>query len=245
MIAMTLGLLMIGAAAMLMLSNRSTFLAVDTSSRIQENGRFALSILADNIRMAGFYDPVTSGPSNFMFNGTCGTFNPCTANGAGTASDRIAVMFNPPGDNERDCTGAATDDSAAEANNTFANVFYLVTGANGVNSLVCRGYNTSTGAWNAAAQPIIDGIDAMQLQYGVLDTDQVESYVSADRVTNWGEVRSVRISLLVSDGAPTGSAEQETRSYDMADAGTLTFTDKYQRRLFSTTVVINNAFNAF
>jgi type IV pilus assembly protein PilW len=235
-IALALGVMMLGAASLLMLSNRATFLAVDSSSRIQENARFALGMMAEHIRMAGYFDPAAGSPSNFMFTDECDGLDPCTGNGVGTASDWFAVMLNPPTDNEIDCTGAATN-----ANDTYANVFLIVNNG-GVRSLVCRGFNTTTGAWNAAAQPLVDGIDRMQVQYGIVDDDEVVSYVSADRVTNWGEIRSVRINLLVSDGGESGSADLETRSYDMLDAGTVAVADRYERKLFTTTVVINNAF---
>jgi type IV pilus assembly protein PilW len=237
MIAMTLGLVMIGAASLMMLSNRSTFLAVDSSSRIQENARFALGIIAENIRMAGYYDAEISGPSNFMLGDACGPFDPCTANGVGTASDRIGIISNPPAGNEQDCIGGITADD-----DTYVNAYFIGDAdSDGVFSLYCGSLNQATGAVNNA-QPLVDGIDNMQLQYGVLNSDDVVSYVSADRVTDWGALRSVRVTLLVSDGQPNGSAEQVTRSYDLLDAGTIAYTDKYQRQLFTTTVVINNAF---
>ena len=112
----------------------------------------------------------------------------------------------------------------------------------GVSSLYCGSFNATDNATVNAAQSLVDGIDNMQLQYGVLSGDDVVSYVSADRVTDWGAVRSVRITILVSDGQTTGSADQAARSYDILDAGTISYTDKYQRQLFTTTVVINNAF---
>ena len=192
--------------------------------------------------MAGYHNPdnIGAGTSqNFFFRGNCGGLNPCTADQSEVAaltSDRIAIEFDPPPDDgtEVGCTGAAVGAAV-----TIANVYFLDT-VDDVSSLYCRTYNIDTGAWLAAAQPLVDGVDAMQVLYGVSDEAGVQRYVSADRVTDWFAVRTVRLSLLVSNGSATGLAAETTRNYVVLDAPTLSFTDRFIRHIYGTTVQIGN-----
>lgn len=54
MIAMALGLILIGGVGYLYLGSRGAFRVTDNLSRIQENARFALDMMARDIRMAGY-----------------------------------------------------------------------------------------------------------------------------------------------------------------------------------------------
>jgi type IV pilus assembly protein PilW len=53
-VAMTLGLLLIGGAIGFFLSTKQANLTLDALSRNQESGRFAMSLLTQNIRLAGY-----------------------------------------------------------------------------------------------------------------------------------------------------------------------------------------------
>lgn len=53
MIAMVLGLLVVGAAGAIFLSNRQAYNATETIGRIQENGRVAFELMARDLREAG------------------------------------------------------------------------------------------------------------------------------------------------------------------------------------------------
>ncbi|MHB1331032.1 MAG: PilW family protein [Sulfuriferula sp.] len=54
MVAMTLGLIVLGAVGYLYLGSRQTFRTTDAVARIQENARFALQTMAYDVRMAGY-----------------------------------------------------------------------------------------------------------------------------------------------------------------------------------------------
>ena len=238
MIAMVLGLLLMTGAIQVMLSSKQTFSANEDSSRTQENGRFALDLLIGDVRMAGFRDPANGDIPSFFLTDACDTLNPCTSNGVTVASDRLAVQFDP--DDDLDCVG-----NAVAATDLLAHVYAIVS-ANGINSLTCRSWNVTTNAWVSAVQPLIDGIDNMQILYGTtVGTDtSITQYVSADRVADWTMVRAVRIGLLVSDGRPNGQSDNRRRDYVLLDSPTLSFTDSHMRRIYGTTVNINNAFTA-
>lgn len=54
MIAMTIGLVVLGAVSTLFINVRQTFRSAESMSRIQENARYAIEMMARDIRMAGF-----------------------------------------------------------------------------------------------------------------------------------------------------------------------------------------------
>ena len=54
MVAITLGFIMLAAIGYLYLGSRQSFRTTDSMSRIQENARYALQTIAQNVRMAGY-----------------------------------------------------------------------------------------------------------------------------------------------------------------------------------------------
>jgi type IV pilus assembly protein PilW len=238
-ISVSLGLAMMSVAMQYLVGSSASFNATETASRIQENGRFALTMITDDLRMAGYGDPNSGPRPGYLYTAACGAFDPCTANGADTSADRIAVWYDPPADDgtETDCTGSALGASAQ-----VANVYYLETSAEGVSSLMCRGFDVSANSWNASAQPLVDGVDNLQILYGINNAG-TSSYISADAMaaTNWDQVVSIRLAVLVSTGLEAGTSGLDARSYELIDAPEINLTDAFNRRVFSTTVVINNA----
>ena len=119
-------------------------------------------------------------------------------------------------------------------------------------ALYCRGFNVSEQSWLGDAVALIDGVDQLQVLYGVSnDVGQIDRYVDAERVpapgatgieiqNAWDKVRSVKLAVLVSDGQNTGTEIQEARSYQLLDSPTITFNDRVSRKIYSTTVTINN-----
>jgi type IV pilus assembly protein PilW len=93
-----------------------------------------------------------------------------------------------------------------------------------------------------APQELIEGIEAMQILYGE-DTDGdrlVNSYVSADAVTNWTNVISVTFGMLIRSVEPN-SPELDTRTYTLLPGNTVgPFSDHYERTLYTTTVTLRN-----
>lgn len=77
MISITIGLLILSALITLFVSQSKTRIDLDKSTRLIDNGRYALEVLSDNLRLAGFYgesgltesgstiaDPCTTTPTN-------------------------------------------------------------------------------------------------------------------------------------------------------------------------------------
>jgi type IV pilus assembly protein PilW len=246
MISITLGSVLMGAALQVMLSNSQTYQLNDDISRIQENGRIALDIISQDLRMAGYRQPLNG-------NGLIPDFvlKDCTTNAdageacaddpGGAASDRLSIQFDPPPDNgtERTCLG-----ELVSATDIIVNV-YTVEVNDGISSLYCRTYNATTQAWTAdPKQPLVDGIDNMQLLYGIADnTGSTTKYVPKGELTtdaDWLNIRAIRVALLVSNGLATGSANNKLRTFRLLDSAPIPYTDRHTRRIYSTTVQFNN-----
>ncbi|MCI5107096.1 MAG: PilW family protein [Pseudomonadales bacterium] len=99
------------------------------------------------------------------------------------------------------------------------------------------------------AEELIEGVESMQLLYGVnVDQDvraTVDAYLTADQVTNWDEVISVRVSLLlqsVNDGtvpAPQ-SYTFDGVTYDGGVGNGELPADERVRRVFTATISLRN-----
>jgi type IV pilus assembly protein PilW len=96
---------------------------------------------------------------------------------------------------------------------------------------------------NGAPQEIIPGVEALQLRYGVdtiHDIDvTIDDYVDANAVTDWSEVVSVTLALLVRS-AEANSQTVDERVYTLLERDLGPFNDRFQRSLFTTTVTLRN-----
>ena len=100
-----------------------------------------------------------------------------------------------------------------------------------------------------AGEELIEGVESMQLLYGV-NTDQdiratVDTYLTADNVTNWDEVIAVRVSLLL-QSAEDGTVPSpqpytfDGVTYDGAAGNGDLPADERVRRVFTTTISLRN-----
>lgn len=234
-IAVTLGLIILTAVFEIFISTKQTFTATDILSRSQENGRFALEFLEKDIRMAGYKiaEDLPAPIFDCVKNTTGDGAEACANDGGGNASDRVAIEYDPQRSGATDCLG-----TAVATNNNIVNSYYIANDVNGEGALFCRSLNPQTNTWVAAGQALINGVENMQVLYGETIGSN-RNYVSADRVSDWANVQSTRISLLVSSG-DNGYLENRTREFILLDAPTLSFTDKRSRYLYTTTTSFKN-----
>jgi len=200
MIAITLGLILMSAVLAVFMSSKRTYSSSEAMSRSQESARFGSQFVARELRMAGYASLDTDGvvsrtvkfPADSTF-ATAGQVITGVDQSGGTGTIKAAtdsVTYRYTGGNAssvRDCLGATV------ASGTIVNVTLFVSDDN---ELLCQ-----VGSGTATA--LIDGIDNMQLLYGV-DTDgdrAANSYVAAGAVTNWTQVVSVQVTLTIA--APT------------------------------------------
>ncbi|WP_158269642.1 PilW family protein [Desulfonatronum sp. SC1] len=94
----------------------------------------------------------------------------------------------------------------------------------------------------AAAQPLVEGVETMQVLYGE-DTDGdgiVNEYVVADEVGDWERVRSIQIGLLMRTMEEIRGMDPHTKPYDVLETEFGPYNDRHIRRVFTTTIGLRN-----
>jgi type IV pilus assembly protein PilW len=131
-------------------------------------------------------------------------------------------------------------DRGAEIVRVMTVIYYIApsTADPAVNSLWRQ---TATGT-----EELAEGIERLELQYGVDNAGgdgRVDQYVNADAVgaANWADVISVRIALLARSMDAYGT-DLDRETYVLLDpaAPVGPFNDRFQRRVFTTTVALRN-----
>lgn len=94
----------------------------------------------------------------------------------------------------------------------------------------------------ASAELLIEGVETMQITYGLQPVPglrQVDRYVVASQVTNWNEVASVRIGLLLRSA--DGVLDQaEVRTFNVNGTQVQTVADRRARMVKTATIAIRN-----
>jgi type IV pilus assembly protein PilW len=121
-------------------------------------------------------------------------------------------------------------------------VIYYIRTSSGAGTALPAG---TTSLWRQvganAAEELVEGVERMELEFGI-DTNGdtiVDSYQTANNVTNWGNVSSVSIALLVRSLQPYGS-DLDKRSYTLLSQTVSAPNDRYLREVFTTTAALRN-----
>lgn len=94
------------------------------------------------------------------------------------------------------------------------------------------------GAWSA--QPLIAGVDTMQVLYGIGAGGVTTQYVGADQVSNWNQVNSVRVGLLIEGPPGSGIADHNPTQWDVLGTQVTVPEDTRLRHVFVMTVNLRN-----
>jgi len=95
---------------------------------------------------------------------------------------------------------------------------------------------------NESTQELVEGIQNMQILYGE-DTNEdknVDTYVNAASVSDWDNVRSVKIGLLVSTVDEIRGMDENTETYNVLGTTVGPANDRRIRRVFTATVGLRN-----
>lgn len=106
--------------------------------------------------------------------------------------------------------------------------------------------NLGTNARPSSASEILEGVESLQLLYGE-DTDNDKSanyYVSANDVSNWDNVTSIRISLLLISKNSNLITDTQTLSFNNNDI-TIDSEDHHLRKVFTTTIALRNRITGY
>lgn len=225
MIASTMGLLLLAGVMQLFLGSNQNFTLQGQLATVQENGRFALMFLEEQIQKASWYEGTNDIPKAINMAGS--------AEGGGTANDSVAVSFNAliNGTDNLDCNGVAV------ASGIVVNRFFI----SDTDNLMCQGNG------GGVAQPLLPNVESFQVLYGV-ETDKscsdgvVNSYLTKTAVENRSlssHILSVRIGLLLK-AEKNVLLKSESKTFQVLDQS-VTKNDMLIRRLFQQTIFMPNA----
>jgi type IV pilus assembly protein PilW len=147
-----------------------------------------------------------------------------------------------------------TFDAGSRIYRLKAVTYYIRTNTDGEPALYRQVLGATTGSPSNSAEEMIEGVQDMQLLYGI-DTNAdraVDSYVTANTLTtsaNWLTVLGIRVSLLMVSRQDEQGITTVPQQYsldmngdgDVADTGeTVTPTDQLLRKVFTTTIAVKN-----
>ncbi len=271
MVALALGLVLMIGVLQVFLTTRQTYANSEAMTRLQDNGRFALEMIASSARHAGYTDPraqAESGLTTPQISGSdcenqtginadiavCSLDDiPVDPQNFPVPSDSIGLALQPPivDGVRRDCLGNDVPDDEVIINH-FAIIPPDNTDPGNPRpaALGCHAWSVTAGAWVGAAglQPLVEGVDSLQVLYGIDDLGGANRsptrYVSADRVTDWLDVLAIRIAVLANSVSTLTPAPPD-RNYVLLDAAPLAAADlgddNRARQIFSTTIHLKNA----
>jgi type IV pilus assembly protein PilW len=210
MIAMVLGLVVVLGVSQIFISSKQSFLTQDASAKLQEDARYILSRMTQELRMAGLmgcvapasitnYDPAFDDP--ITWDGTTlSVITSSPVSGKESSSATWTVVTNCS--EARVETGAVTP-TAGEGE--IALPIRQVEYQYDANSDTLKVREGGSGSF----QPLIGGVSSFNVTFGLasgIDQDYVDGDYS-DTAPNGALIRSVRISLTLSD-ADGRSADQ-------------------------------------
>ena len=190
MIALVIGLFLLSGILQIFSASQQTYRMQGNLARLQENGRFALNFLVHDIRMAGYWGCLSGTNTDIA-----GEDNNIGVTTVDDKTDTLAIKaaFEVPP--TLSCgNSVTTTPTYSDPSSAIAYKIYTLPNANPALNIPTL-YKKTNGIWG----PLIDGIENMQIFYGV-DSDgdgAANYYVSANNVSNMQQVVSVRISLLV------------------------------------------------
>lgn len=227
MIALLIGAFMLGGILQIFINTKQTYRMQENLSRLQENGRYALSFLEHDIRMAGFWGCLTPNSPNTDVAGTNDdTSDANVDNGTDTITVKGAFVQATTGN-----CGTTVDTGQTYYTDPTSSIGFRI------QSAVLE--RTDNGG---SFQELIEGIQDMQIIYGE-DTDADGTpnyYVSADQVVNMEQVVTVRISLLAVTLDDNLSLNPVAYTFPPNNPTPTTPSDRKIRRVFNTTIALRN-----
>ncbi|WGS50521.1 PilW family protein [Paraburkholderia sp. D15] len=247
-IAVALGLLVTAAAVSLYTAQRTAFDQASDATRIREAGLTALTLIGQQLQMAGFVpaDVVRYDAPAPLFG--CSGGRPTGADvspGCESLPSRSdGVLIRYVGDNistwastagqVTDCLGQAVTTSHAALGDRGVPVvnryFARVSTSTGEPELYCEG-NGKAGS----AQPLVEGVERVRLRYWLADrADAIEA--SAVTAGQWSSVVAVDLCVLV-----RGAARAQHGRYVDCDGVSALVPDGRARQAFWRRVAIRNS----
>lgn len=225
-ISMALGVILTGAVMQIFVSIKDSGRVIEVGSEVQQNGRFTIGFMSNSIQLAGFREVLSEEwEQEFPADGSFAVGQIINGTEGGANPDSILVRYQGYSDGMTlDCLG---NNVAAGTNVT---VSYSV---DGCGNLVCS-------VDGAPGSIIVGGIEALEIKYGedLTGDGEVNAYLDADDVTDWLQVRSVKLGALVASNSATGSIDNQ-RTYTVL-GNDITVDDDLMREVFAMTIGLKN-----
>lgn len=262
MIAMTLGVILLVGVVQIFLGSRQTYGVVIGQSQVLDNGRLALHFMGDAIRKSGYWSDGWTrnygsdvGLSAASYTGVFavdsyifGVNDDAADASVVDGTDEVYVRFNGDDFNAlSNCVG-----QSISASQVAVERYYIrpATGTETTPSLMCEAtvldINVANGSVSVPAapatvtQPLISGIENMQILYGERSLVSGNTqFLSADGVSSWDMVESVRVSLLAASADTTNTAGRVS-GFTLLDVTTAVPTDNRSRKVFEQLVALRN-----
>lgn len=263
MVALLIGAFLLAGVIQIFIVNKQTYRVQENLSRMQENGRFAMDYLSRYIRLAGyvaneplveFQDETGSDKTDIIRR----TFSPPSGPASGPTSgliygenntslsnisDSVTVRFKADPDDYNpmtDCLGNKVGKNAIVTNRFFLEL------DNNQPTLYCDPEHSAgqDPAKDPSKQPVIDGVENMQIRYCEKLSNNI-GCVTANKVADWNNVRSVKISLLMKSVNNGLVSQPQPYQWDADGDGKdddppPTPTDRHLRRVFTSTISLRN-----
>ena len=215
MVALVLGLLVVLGITQIFVSSKQTYEVQDASARLQEDARYVLSRITQELRMAGMFGCLSLGSGSVS--GVPTEFDEPIAWGSNTLSIITAdatTGSSAPGSADwtltTDCrsAGVVHAGSAAPATGEMAFPIRQVEYQYDDDEQTLSVRNGGAGSF----QPLITGVTSFAVSFGMA-ADTESTYASGSYATSAADptlIRSVRISLTLAD--PGGKAADQNYS---------------------------------
>jgi type IV pilus assembly protein PilW len=193
-IALVIGLFLMGALLTIVQANRTAFGNQNQLAQLQDSERMAMTMMTDVIQSAGYFPQ----PWINTLAGSLTATGPFAVGQSvyGTPGDSISVRYMTTGqDGILNCSGQSNT-APIGTNVLYVNTFQVMTPPGSTTSqLVCT--------MNGTQYDLVNGVTQLSILYGVkanagASGNSVDTYMSADQVTAknlWGSVISALVQL--------------------------------------------------
>jgi type IV pilus assembly protein PilW len=204
MIALLIGLFLMGGLATLLMNSKATFNAQNDLAQLQDNQRMALTMIADVVQHGGYFPDPLNNTAADVTNPFFGT--------DGAPGDTMSIEFRTTGgDDVLNCSGTSNTGGAGVLIN-YVNKFYVSNG-----QLFCE-LQVVGGA--ATQYALVSDVQDMQIFYGVQRNavaaciNCVDTYLAATNMTNadWKNVISVAVTLTFGNPLYTDGSDNQPQT---------------------------------
>lgn len=209
-----------------------------------QQGEILIACSADGQHAAVFQmtGPNSASPDNVVHNTGVAGVSP------GNCSKKLGIPIPSPCD--------ASTPASQGTDYTFANgsrlmrlsgiTYYIRNNPHGIPSLYRQKLSVASGAATTTAEELVEGVEDMQITYGV-DTDssndvaqkgmRVDAYVAASAVTDWTRVVAIKLTLLFQTAENNVSQAPQTYTFN---GSTVTASDRRIRKTATHVVRLRN-----